>query len=80
MARIAGLEKKEAPWHLRWFDQLMRKMFRKRVSTGQNPDAPARSRMGRDSDGSCSEPQATRIAALPPTGKNPAAARIGCPF
>jgi hypothetical protein len=29
MARIAGLEKKEAPWHLRWFYGVMRKMFGK---------------------------------------------------
>jgi len=27
MARIAGLEKREAPWHLRWFYRVMRKMF-----------------------------------------------------
>jgi hypothetical protein len=29
MARIPGLEKKEAPWHLRWFYGVMRKMFGK---------------------------------------------------
>ena len=29
MARIAGLEKKQAPWHLRWFYTAMRKMFGK---------------------------------------------------
>jgi hypothetical protein len=29
MARIAGLEKKQAPWHLRWFYGVMRKMFGK---------------------------------------------------
>jgi hypothetical protein len=29
MARIRGLEKKEAPWHLRWFYGVMRKMFGK---------------------------------------------------
>ncbi len=27
MARISGLEKKQAPWHLRWFYGTMRKMF-----------------------------------------------------
>lgn len=27
MARIPGLEKKQAPWHLRWFYRVMRKMF-----------------------------------------------------
>ncbi len=29
MARIRGLEKREAPWHLRWFYSVMRKMFQK---------------------------------------------------
>jgi hypothetical protein len=29
MARIAGLEKTRAPWHLRWFYNVMRKMFGK---------------------------------------------------
>jgi hypothetical protein len=29
MARIVGLEKNEAPWHLRWFYTTMRKMFGK---------------------------------------------------
>ncbi len=29
MARVSGLEKKQAPWHLRWFYGVMRKMFGK---------------------------------------------------
>ena len=29
MARVSGLEKKRAPWHLRWFYGVMRKMFGK---------------------------------------------------
>jgi hypothetical protein len=29
MARVSGLEKNEAPWHLRWFYRVMRKMFGK---------------------------------------------------
>jgi hypothetical protein len=29
MARISGLEKSEAPWHLRWFYSTMRKLFGK---------------------------------------------------
>ncbi|HSQ24902.1 MAG TPA: hypothetical protein VLN44_10835 [Pyrinomonadaceae bacterium] len=29
MARIPGLQKREAPWHLRWFYGVMRKMFGK---------------------------------------------------
>ena len=27
MARISGLEKHKAPWHLRWFYRVMHKMF-----------------------------------------------------
>lgn len=27
MARIAPIEQKDAPWHLRWFYRVMRKMF-----------------------------------------------------
>jgi len=29
VARISGLEKSQAPWHLRWFYGVMRKMFGK---------------------------------------------------
>lgn len=29
MARVSGLEKNQAPWHLRWFYGMMRKMFGK---------------------------------------------------
>ncbi|MGB7556181.1 MAG: hypothetical protein WBM04_17565 [Candidatus Korobacteraceae bacterium] len=29
MTRASGLEKKQAPWHLRWFYGVMRKMFGK---------------------------------------------------
>ena len=32
MARISGLDKKEAPWHLRWFYRGMRKMFGKELT------------------------------------------------
>ena len=29
MARITGLERQQAPWHLRWMYRVMRKMFGK---------------------------------------------------
>ena len=29
MARMTGLERRDAPWHLRWFYTVMRKMFGK---------------------------------------------------
>ncbi|MEP6718565.1 MAG: hypothetical protein ABJB21_05455 [bacterium] len=32
MARMTGLEKREAPWHLRWFYSTMQKMFGKELT------------------------------------------------
>jgi hypothetical protein len=32
MARIPGLEKKQAPWHLRWIYRVMRNMFGKELT------------------------------------------------
>jgi hypothetical protein len=32
MARVSRLEKNDAPWHLRWFYGVMRKMFGKDLS------------------------------------------------
>jgi len=32
MARISGLERNQAPWHLRWFYGAMRKMFGKELT------------------------------------------------
>lgn len=32
MARICGLEKKQAPWHLRWLYGVMRRMFGKELT------------------------------------------------
>ena len=32
MARMTGLEKRDAPWHLRWFYSTMRKMFGKELT------------------------------------------------
>jgi len=29
MTRIQGVERQQAPWHLRWFYGVMRKMFKK---------------------------------------------------
>lgn len=32
MARIAPIAQKDAPWHLRWFYRVMRKMFGKELT------------------------------------------------
>ena len=37
MARVAGLEKQQAPWHLRWFYRVMRKMFGRDLTPGKIP-------------------------------------------
>lgn len=37
MNRIAGLEKSQAPWHLRWFYTTLRKMFRKDLTPVRMP-------------------------------------------
>ena len=50
MARVSGLEKNDAPWHLRWFYGVMRKMFGKDFTPAKDPDAFARTRLGRPAD------------------------------
>ena len=35
MARLSGLEKKQAPWHLRWFYGVMHKMFGKDLTSAK---------------------------------------------
>ena len=80
MARVSGLEKKDAPWHLRWFYGVMRKMFGKDFT-------PAKIQMRLPSLvwGGIAMGTALgrkRIVSLRyiQLGKVRAAARIGCPF
>jgi hypothetical protein len=80
MARISGLEKKDAPWHLRWFYGVMRKMFGKDLT-------PAKAQMrlpGLVWGGIAMEAGLgrKRIVSLRyiQLGKIRAAARIDCPF
>ncbi len=80
MARISGLEKKDAPWHLRWFYGVMRKMFGKDFT-------PAKIQMrlpGLVWGGIAMEAglSRTRLVSLRyiQLGKIRAAARVGCPF
>ena len=80
MARMAGLEKKQAPWHLRWFYGTMRKMFAKDLT-------PAKMQMrlpglvwgGIAMDFGLGRKRrvSLRYAQL---GKVRTAARVGCPF
>jgi len=80
MARVSGLEKKDAPWHLRWFYGVMRKMFGKDFT-------PAKIQMRLPGLGWCgaASPAALgrkRIVSLRyiQLGKVRAASRVGCPF
>ncbi len=80
MARVSRLEKKEAPWHLRWFYGVMRKMFGKDFT-------PAKIQMrlpGLVWGGIAMEAGLgrKRIVSLRyiQLGKVRAASRVGCPF
>ncbi len=69
MARISGLEKKQAPWHLRWFYGVMRKMFGKDFTPAKiQMRLPALVWGG--SHGSRSRPQTTCFIALHSIGKS----------
>jgi hypothetical protein len=80
MARVSGLEKENAPWYLRWFYGVMRKMFGEDFT-------PAKIQMRLPSLvwGGIAMGTALgrkRIVSLRyiQLGKVRAAARIGCPF
>jgi hypothetical protein len=80
MARVTGLEKKQAPWHLRWFYGMTRKMFGKDLT-------PAKIQMrvpGIVWGGILMEMALGRKRLISlryiQLGKVRTAARIGCPF
>jgi len=80
MARVSGLEKKQAPWHLRWFYGVMRKMFGKDLT-------PAKVQMrlpglvwgGIVMEAALGRKRLVSLRYIQ-LGKVRAAARIGCPF
>ncbi|HEU0210349.1 MAG TPA: hypothetical protein VFQ78_15405 [Candidatus Udaeobacter sp.] len=80
MARIHGLEKNQAPWHLRWFYGVMRKMFGKDLT-------PAKIQMrlpGLVWGGILMEMALSRKRHISlryiQLGRVRTAARVGCPF
>jgi hypothetical protein len=80
MSRIPGLEKNHAPWHLRWFYGVMRKMFGRDLT-------PAKIQMrlpGLVWGGILMEMALGRKRRVSlrhiQLGKVRTAARIGCPF
>lgn len=80
MARISGLEKKQAPWHLRWFYGVMRKMFGKELT-------PVKLQMRRPGlvwggiamDAGLLRKRRVSLRYIQ-LGKVRTAARVGCPF
>jgi len=80
MARVSGLEKKDAPWHLRWFYGVMRKMFRKDFT-------PAKIQMrlpglvwgGIAMEAGLGRERLVSLRYIQ-LGKIRAGARVGCPF
>jgi hypothetical protein len=80
MARVSGLEKKDSPWHLRWFYGVMRKMFGKDFT-------PAKIQMrlpgliwgGIAMEAGLGRKRLVSLRYIQ-LGKIRAAARIGCPF
>ena len=80
MARVSGLDKKDAPWHLRWFYGVMRKMFGKDFTPAKiQMRVPALVWGGIGMEAALSRKRivSRRYSQL---GKVRAAARVGCPF
>jgi len=80
MPRLSGLERKQAPWHLRWFYGVMRKMFGKDLTP-----AKIQMRMPGAMWGSIAmEAGLARKRRVSlryiQIGKIRTAARVGCPF
>ncbi|HSE23645.1 MAG TPA: hypothetical protein VLB68_18395 [Pyrinomonadaceae bacterium] len=80
LTRIIGLEKKEAPWHLRWFYTTMRKMFGKDltpVKMQMRVPGIVWGSIGMEAGLSRKRRVSLRLIQL---GKVRTANRIGCPF
>ena len=80
MNRIAGLEKKQAPWHLRWFYGVMRKMFGKDLTpVKQQMRVPGLVWGGIAMEAGLARKRKVSLLFIQ-LGKVRAAWRIGCPF
>ena len=79
-ARISGLDKKQAPWHLRWFYTTLRKMFGKEltpVKLQMRVPGIVWGTIGMEAGLSRKRRVSLRYIQL---GKIRTAHRIGCPF
>ena len=80
MTRIAGLEKEQAPWHLRWFYGIMRKMFDKDLTPAKiQMRLPGLVWSGIVMEAAIGPKRLVSLRYLQ-LGRIRAAARIGCPF
>jgi hypothetical protein len=80
MARIAGLEKKDAPWHLRWFYGVMRKMFNKDLTPAKiQMRLPSLVWGGIAMEAALSRKRLVSLRYIQ-LSRIRAAARVGCPF
>jgi hypothetical protein len=70
MPRIHGLEKNQAPWYLRWFYGLMRKMSGKDLTPAKIQMRLPGIDLGRHCDGSSTRPKATRFPPPHSIGKS----------
>jgi hypothetical protein len=80
MIRAQGLEKNQAPWHLRWFYSVMRKMFGKDLTPAKlqmRVPGIVWGQIGMEAGLARKRRVSLRYAQL---GKVRTAARIGCPF
>ena len=80
MARISGLEKGQAPWRLRWFYSVMRKMFGKDFTPAKiQMRLPSLVWGGIAMEAALSRKRLVSLRYMQ-LGKVRAAARIGCAF
>jgi hypothetical protein len=80
MARISGLEKKQAPWHLRWFYSATRKMFGRDLTPAKiQMSVPGLVWGGIAMEAGLGRKRLVSLRYIQ-LGKVRTAARIGCPF
>ena len=80
MARVTGLEKREAPWHLRWFYGAMRKMFGRDLTPVKiHMRVPGLMWGGIAMEAGLGRKRQVSLRYIQ-LGKVRTAARVGCPF
>jgi hypothetical protein len=80
MARISGLERKQAPWHLRWFYTATRRLFGKDLTPAKIHMRVPRVMWASILFEACLSGRRRVSLRHIQLGKVRAAARVGCPF